>query len=399
MTPINFANIIKYSNAVLPEVEKPVSKMWAIELRSKRTDIFIALYERLLEATSPLVVDCAHANMEECPLMNGGVAVFFFETKEQAQSLSTLYDLFEEDAREKSIHQLAGEPNPLQVLISSYELFGTHVDRLFEVSKIGADTAMKRAEDIASNATVDSDWHDRVIGVAKRLNDESLTLQSEVDEMIETIKATYSGFEDDADLRRFIEVIANETVEIYTQGNVIESHAALYTDISLTELIDVLGTQDDSDDALIAKHDAKQNKLLNSNERASIVRDNWEMHKKSLNIMLCKRYCDAKHKRLSAPVSFCGLHIGSLMTESFGERLETKSAVRTMENIGLTDLELLASAIVAQLGGYIELKRGQRLRNKRHALAKALVAKESFSKIEAYEQMNRDLEDVLDITG
>jgi len=396
MTSINLATLIQSCEVTLPVPKNEVPTYYRVELTSKQTDVFKAVYARLLRspnlhAVPPIQSVSTHAEDEGCPLTSGGVAVFYFKEKSQSESIRETYSLIEKSVEKSVINNLSGEPEPLQTLMDIHELGGTYLAREEKTTNLDLDAAEKRAREIAGRSGDDADYDARIKQAEARLSNDSLTIKDEVEEMLKTITAVYSGVYGVDILRNEIERVVAATVCEYTEGLIIENHASLYTDIALEKIIATLGNADDARESLLAKAEKQQSRILNNHKRSNVIRRNWDTQKDLLAKALKAHLPGLKHKRESTPVSFGGVHIGSLLTQTFDERLSTKE-FKFMKSMGVSDIELLAGAIVSQIGGFIELKRGNALRKMRHQQAKELVLDTGFSRCDAYVRMNDDLE-------
>tara|TARA_R110001583_G_scaffold174017_2_gene328218 strand:+ start:374 stop:1585 length:1212 start_codon:yes stop_codon:yes gene_type:complete len=398
MTYSLIADSITACEITLPEEKKKSPSIFKVELRAKDTGVFKALFERLSALSDHIHVAHTHAEMDSCPLNNGGVAIFYYETEASAKKLNRNLEIIKESVRSVVVKGLMGVPEPLQAVMDAYDLGDAYADYVHEVKAVdmGAGSSIDvRAQEIADKKRAeDKDYAE----IDKRnyalLSDEAYTFEDEIKAIVATVIATFDGIDDEKELSNLISVVAMELADEFKANRIIEEHVTLYTDIALEQIIDEVGEIEPAQEMAAYKLEKAAINLIENNKRSAVIRNSWKQGKNALGKVLNVMFANASHKHGSSPVCFTGVDIGCLVTQPFGYRLQTAEFERIVSMHEASEMDGLAGAIVAQLSGFIELKRGQVLKGKRHQLAKDLVAQyEEQGKIPKMDIYQRILDD------
>lgn len=376
MTLALIASSIANCEITLPEEVAQGRVYFQIELSSKDTGVFDALYGRLVELSEHVSVNFSRAGDGYSPLDAGGVAIFYYESEEQARILSRNFDIIKEAIESTMVGSAIDSEEPLQLLMDARDFGGAYAHRVYEVNKINEESALSRAQEMMDSKCEDEDDYDAIMEHnLTLLSDDDYTLNAEIDAIFETIKVCFDGIDDANMFANAVTAVfdmAQAVDDEFRSERIIEEHVTLYTDSALEMVIDEI-TFEDQETAMAAyRLEKKGDDLVSNRNRSNVIRGSWQNNKASLGAELQKILKGVE--RNNAPVSFSGVDIGCTLSQSFSERLKESTFSRTIREYESHQAGALASAIVAQVGAFIELKRGQMLKDKRHQLTKDLIA-------------------------
>lgn len=365
------------------EAEKPT--LHTIELFSRDSDIFNALYAKIKQAFPFVITLEASAQEDALVCNNAGLALFCSADENVLHSLQMFGESVMKNATAEFLDCLPTS-NTLQAAMLAKHCGNTYINRKKPVISSLEAMLSSRVQSINEQHLYEVAQNARKEKTEAALAQEDCTLSREINYMVDAISATHDGVSRGT-LHSLICAAADHTKTVYRDNQILEAHAAQQESEALATIIDHYTVPAGDPHKAELRNAQFKGALWGAGDHDAAINHHWTLSQKTLarsfmasmpnlertGLKHAIGEYDISRRNNIEPITFAGINIERTQAPLFHTQLSLARMVHDNVERGQSPIDTLSGAIMTQIGAFIKMKKTALLKAEYRSFAEHLV--------------------------